>query len=78
MITVLGRSPKEAKPGERFRDLQAGQFGTSVMDWLVDDVFTGTDGVAYAHVSCVTDASRRKTLSVAVLGDRRRFARVAG
>lgn len=71
---ILRREP--VAPGDRFRDLQTRQFGTLIIDWIVDDVFTGTDGVVYAHLTCATDATRRKTLSLGVLYDRRRYGRI--
>ena len=63
-------------PGQRYRDIGRGVFGASALQWVVETVFTGVDGVAYAHLVCITDRSQRKTLSLAVLGDRRRFVRI--
>jgi len=64
--------------GQRFRDIRHGTFGASGLEWLINELFTGVDGIAYAHLTCTRDPTQRKTLSIAVLGDRRRFARVDG
>lgn len=64
--------------GQRFRDIRRGLFGPSGLEWEVQELVTGVDGIAYAHLVCTLDPSQRKTLSLAVLGDRRRFARVEG
>jgi hypothetical protein len=45
-------------------------------DWIVDQVFVGTDGKQYAQVYLANDPRERKTLSTVVLLDRRRFVEV--
>jgi hypothetical protein len=62
--------------GDRFRDAQLSAFARSAPDWVVEDVFTGTDGIEYALLSSAADPTRRKSLSAAILHDRRRFAPV--
>jgi hypothetical protein len=62
--------------GQRYRDIFPGVFGPSQTEWTVDDVFVATDGMEYARLSCANDPTQQKTLSLAVLADRRRFARV--
>ena len=62
--------------GHRYRDIFPGVFGPSNTEWTVEDVFTATDGMEYARLSCANDPTQLKTLSLAVLADRRRFARV--
>jgi hypothetical protein len=62
--------------GEQYRDSLPGLFGALGIVWVVQDVFTGSDGMIYARLASAADTSQRKTLSVAVLGDRRRFVRV--
>lgn len=62
--------------GDRFRDTQLGAFSRSAPDWVVEDVFTGTDGIEYARLSSVADPTRRKSLSAAILNDRKRFSPV--
>jgi len=63
--------------GHRFRDVHQRNFGRPGLEWIVQDLHTGTDGIAYARLVCATDTSERKTLSFAVLADRHRFQRVA-
>ena len=63
-------------PGQRYRDTQPSIFGRPGSEWLVEEIFTGTDGVEYARVVSVSDLTQRKTLSIAILEDRRRFERV--
>ncbi len=62
--------------GQRFRDLQARSFGRPGLEWIVESLLTGSDGIEYARVVCATDPTRRKTLSRAVLGERSRYQRV--
>jgi hypothetical protein len=66
-------APTTLKPGDRLRETAAQLYGRAGAEWIVADVFVGTDGIAYAVVSSVRDPSHRKTLSVAALTDRRRF-----
>ena len=53
---------------------------TALSAWIigrvVDQVFVGTDGKQYAQVYLATDPQERKTLSTAVLLDKRRFVEV--
>ncbi|MGH7087305.1 MAG: hypothetical protein ACREFQ_00210 [Stellaceae bacterium] len=62
--------------GQRFRDIQLRNFGRPGLEWVVRDVITGTDGIAYARLACADDPTRLKTLSFAVLSDRHRFQRL--
>jgi len=62
--------------GQRYQDVHSGLFGASGTEWIVEAVFEGTDGVQYAQLVCASDFAQRKTLSVHVLNDRRRFQRV--
>lgn len=66
----------EMKAGQRFRDTSPTVFGRSPPDWIVGKVFVGTDGVEYAHVYSAFNPHDRKTLSTAILRDRRRFTEV--
>ncbi len=61
--------------GERYRGLERWQFATSGPDWIVEAVYTGADGIGHARLVCASDLVRRKTLSVSVLLDTRRFVR---
>jgi hypothetical protein len=62
--------------GQRYRDVHQRNFGRPGLEWIVQDLLTGTDGLAYARLACATDPSKRKTLSFTVLGDRHRFQRL--
>jgi hypothetical protein len=59
--------------GQRFRDPSPTAFGKAQPDWVVDEVFVGTDGKQYAQVHSASKPHERKTLSTAVLRDKRRF-----
>jgi hypothetical protein len=62
--------------GQCYRDVQERSFGRPGLEWVVQDVITGTDGIAHARLVCAGDQTRRKTLSLAVLSDRHRFQRL--
>ena len=53
-------------------------FGQLSPDWVVDRVFVGTDGKEYAEVYLATNTKEKKTLSTAILLDKRRFIEVMG
>jgi len=59
--------------GQRYRDVRSGGLSGSAAQWIVEEVFRGTDGVQYARLACASDLTLRKTLAVAVLRDGRRF-----
>ena len=59
--------------GQRFRDVERNIFGGPGSVWIVEHLQTGIDGLAYAQVVSAADPSVRKTLSIAILTDRRRF-----
>ncbi len=60
--------------GQRFRDVQA-RFQSAA--WVLSAIFTGSDGIEYATLTSISDATTCKTLSLAVMADTRRFLRVA-
>lgn len=62
--------------GQRYREAGRSGTGSGGLVWQVENVFTGTDGIEYAGLVCAADRSLRKTLAIAALGDRRRFALV--
>ena len=62
--------------GEQFQELRTGSLGKRAPVWVVEETFTKPDEVQYAKLICAADDSLRKTLSTAVLADRRRFARL--
>jgi hypothetical protein len=63
--------------GTRYRELQATVFGQPQPEWIVEGVFK-PGGIEHARLVAATDSGKRKTLSLAVLRDRRRFERVEG
>lgn len=63
------------KAGDRLRETAGQLYGRIGAEWVVEDIFVGTDGIEYARLVRASDASDRKTLSIAVLTDRRRFMR---
>ncbi len=62
--------------GQHFRDAAPTAFGRPAGAWVVDEVFIGTDGKRYAHVHADLKPHERKTLSTAILRDKRRFVQV--
>jgi hypothetical protein len=60
-------------PGQRFRDTQLSLFGRPGFEWIVDRVFVGVDGLWHASIVLASDTTERKTITAAVLIDRRRF-----
>ena len=64
--------------GQRFRDVRRGSFGASGLEWTIEALITGVDGIAYARLISSHDPTQRKTLSVDVLGDKRWYLRVEG
>ena len=62
--------------GHRYRDVHLGLFGIPGTEWIVDALFRGIDGVAYAQLMCASDSTLRKTLSLYALNDDRRFLRL--
>jgi hypothetical protein len=64
--------------GQRFRDVQQRNFGRPGLEWVVRDIITGTDGLAYARLVSAGDPTKLKSLSFAVLSDRHRFERIEG
>jgi len=69
------RSAPPISIGDRYRDVQQRTFGRPGLEWIVQHLLTGSDGIAYARLVCASDPSNQKTLAFAVLGDRHRFQR---
>jgi hypothetical protein len=63
--------------GQRYREVQSRAFGRPGQEWVVEALFTGTDGIEYASLVRASEPPERKTLSLAALDDRRQFTRVA-
>lgn len=68
--------PIEIKPGQHFRDSHPTAFGQLAHDLIVGRVFVGTDGKEYAQVRSASHLRDTRTLSVAVLQEKRRFVEV--
>ena len=69
--------PRLIESHQRYREVGSGYLGKVPRVWVIEETFTKeADGLAYALLTCEHDPSMRKTLSVAALGDRRRFNRV--
>lgn len=66
----------EIVAGQHFRDARPTMFGHPPPDWIVGEVFTGTDGVRYARVYGALNPHDCKTLSTTILRDKRRFVQV--
>jgi hypothetical protein len=66
----------EIVAGRRFRDAAPTIFGHPAPDWVVGELFTGADGMRYARVYSFSNPHDRKTLSTAILRDKRRFVQV--
>jgi hypothetical protein len=66
----------EIKPGQHFRDNHPTAFGHPANDLIVERVFVGTDGKEYAQVHSASHLREMRTLSVAVLRDKRCFLEV--
>jgi hypothetical protein len=64
--------------GRRYRDAEPRAFGRPGQEWIVEALFTGTDGMEYAGLARASNPSERKTLSLAVLGDWRQFMLIGG
>ena len=66
----------QVKPDQHFRDTQLTHFGAAATEFVVRRVFVGTDGNQYAELCSATDSTDRRTLSTAILRDKRRFVEV--
>jgi hypothetical protein len=61
------------EPGQRFRPTEPQMFGTRAPEWEVAEVFTGSDGMPYARIRRVGSTHDVKTVSQAILRDKRRY-----
>jgi hypothetical protein len=69
--------PRLIESRQRYREVGSGYLGRTPRVWVIEETFTKeADGLGYALLACEHDPSMRKTLSIAVLADRRRFSRV--
>lgn len=65
------------KPGQQFCDAHRTVFGRTAPGLVVLRVFIGTDGYEYAELSSGPNGKDRRTLSTAILRDKRRFLEVS-
>lgn len=65
------------KPGQHFCDAQRTVFGRAAPGLKVLRVFVGTDGYEYAELCSGPNGRDRRTLSTAILRDKRRFVEVS-
>lgn len=49
---------------------------TSLITWEVASVFNGIDGTPYAHIFCLQDQSRRKTVAQSSLESSSQYIRL--
>ena len=57
--------------GNRYRSAD-----TSLITWEVASVFNGIDGTPYAHIFCLQDQSRRKTVAQSSLEGSSQYIRL--
>jgi hypothetical protein len=63
--------------GQHYQEPGRGYLGRPAPIWVVEAVFNNAvDALGYARVACTAEPSLRKTIALAVLGDRRRFVPV--
>jgi hypothetical protein len=65
------RKPAQVSVGARYR---AG--GSPLMVWEVSNLFQGIDGTPYAHIFCVADPSRIKTVAQGALEQGNQYVRL--
>jgi hypothetical protein len=76
LTEICSMAKRAIERGQRYRDARSSVLSGSGTEWIVEEVFRGTDGVQYARLACASDLTLRKTLAVAVLSDGRRFLRI--
>jgi hypothetical protein len=65
------RKPVQVNVGSRYR-----VGGSPLMVWEVANLFQGIDGTPYAHIFCVADPSRRKTVAQNALEAGNQYVRI--
>jgi len=74
----MRNNPGNVDAGQRYRETRSGFLGRTGPVWSVVNVFAGTDGVRYARLVCEAEPSLEKSISTAILADKRRFLNVGG
>lgn len=64
---------RAVRKGQHYREARQRFLGQTSPTWTVEEMFTSTDGLEYARLVCGSDPSLQKTISTAVLADKRRF-----
>jgi hypothetical protein len=72
-MTLMWRSTPRVEIGGRFRAVADARFHANATVWLVERIYDGPDGRAHAVVISSTDPTVRKTFSVEVLTDAKRY-----
>lgn len=65
------RKQNQVTIGAKYQDAD-----TPLLVWEVAHIFDGIDGTPYAHIFCVSDASRRKTVAQSALRSGRQYLRL--
>jgi hypothetical protein len=68
---------RAVQPGQLYRSVETGLFGRSGREWQVMSLAPRNDGMTYAMLAMTEDPSKRKTLAMNVLLDRRLYKMVA-
>jgi hypothetical protein len=72
-MTLIWRSTPRVEIGGRFRAVAESRFHPSTPVWIVERIYDGPDGRAHAVVVNNADPTVRKTFSVDVLADAKRY-----
>jgi hypothetical protein len=73
----MAEKPAEIALGRRFVPTGDRLFNTRQPEWEVVAIFTGSDGLDYAQIRRVGPPQDAKTVSGAVLSDRRHYLALA-
>ena len=65
------RKPVQVNIGTRYK---VGE--SPMMVWEVSNLFQGIDGTAYAHIFCLADPSRKKTVAQGALEQGNQYVRL--
>jgi hypothetical protein len=71
------RRKVEIRVGQQFRAAEKGFLGGFARSWVVEAITTGVDGQPHAVIASMDATHMRKTISVKVLADSRRYELVA-
>lgn len=77
MMLGIEGGERAVERGQRFRAVGTGYLGRPLAVWTVVGILPDVDPLPSAQLLCESDRTLRKTLSVSVLTDRRRFVRLS-